>query len=175
MVTSGAPVLAKEALVAGLVDELAPEDGLRDAAVAFARKAADQGRPLRRVRDQDEKLQSAKGQPELFSDFRKANARKFRGFEAPEANIACIQAAVDMPFDEGLAFERERFLMLMAGSQSAAQRYYFFAEAPGRQDPRRGGRHGHDPAEEGGRDRRRHHGRRHRHELRQRGHPRHHR
>src|SRR6202012_5311260 len=42
--------------------------------------------------------------------------------------IRCIEAAVDLPFDEGLKFERKHFMKLVAGSQSAAQRYVFFAE-----------------------------------------------
>jgi 3-hydroxyacyl-CoA dehydrogenase len=69
-----------------------------------------------------------RGKPELFADFRKANARKFRGFLAPEYNIRCIEAAVNLPFDEGLKTERKLFMELMQGTQSAAQRYVFFAE-----------------------------------------------
>jgi 3-hydroxyacyl-CoA dehydrogenase len=127
MVTSGMHVPAKEALAIGLIDELAPEDGLRAGAIAFARKVVAEGRPLRKVRDLNDKVEAARGKPELFAEFRRANARKFRGFNAPEANIRCIEAAVDLPFDEGLAFERKLFEALMHGEQSAAQRYYFFA------------------------------------------------
>jgi 3-hydroxyacyl-CoA dehydrogenase len=36
MVTSGSPIGAKTALDAGLIDELAPANGLREAAIAFA-------------------------------------------------------------------------------------------------------------------------------------------
>jgi 3-hydroxyacyl-CoA dehydrogenase len=57
-----------------------------------------------------------RGKPELFAEFRKANARKrFRGFLAPEYNIRCIEAAVNLPFDEGKAVERKLFLELMGG------------------------------------------------------------
>jgi 3-hydroxyacyl-CoA dehydrogenase len=35
---------------------------------------------------------------------------------------------VNLPFDEGLALERKLFMELMQGTQSAAQRYVFFAE-----------------------------------------------
>lgn len=127
MVTSGVHVRAKDALAMGLVDELVAEDGLRAGAIAFARKVVAEGRPLRKVRDLNEKVEAARGKPELFVEFRRANARKFRGFQAPEANIRCIEAAVAMPFDDGLAFERKLFEELMQGEQSAAQRYYFFA------------------------------------------------
>ncbi|HEY2754035.1 3-hydroxyacyl-CoA dehydrogenase NAD-binding domain-containing protein [Phenylobacterium sp.] len=129
MVTSGRHVPAKQALAMGLVDELAEEGKLKEAAVAFANKAVAEGKPLVKVRENNAKLEAAKGHPEIFADFRKANARKFRGFAAPEANIKCIEAAVNSPsFEEGLKAERKLFGELMSGSQSAAQRYYFFAE-----------------------------------------------
>jgi 3-hydroxyacyl-CoA dehydrogenase len=128
MMTSGRHAPAKEALAMGLVDELAEEGKLREAAVAFAHKAAAEGKPLVKVRDNNTKTDAAKGHPEIFAEFRKANARKFRGFKAPEANIQCIEAAVNLPFEEGLKVERKLFGELMSGSQSAAQRYSFFAE-----------------------------------------------
>jgi 3-hydroxyacyl-CoA dehydrogenase len=128
MVTSGQHVPAKECLAMGLVDEIVPEGELKAGAIAFARKVLSEKKPLVKVRDNDTKLQAAKGHPEIFANFRKANARKFRGFKAPEANIQCIEAAVNQPFEEGLKTERKLFMEVMMGAQSAAQRYYFFAE-----------------------------------------------
>ena len=129
MVTSGRHAPAKEALAMGLVDELVEEGQLKEGAIAFARKVVAENKPLVKVRDNNAKLEEAKGKPEIFADFRKANARKFRGFLAPEYNIRCIEAAVNSAsFDEGLAIERKLFMELMTGPQSAAQRYYFFAE-----------------------------------------------
>lgn len=128
MMTSGAHVPAKAAAAMGLVDDLAEEGELREAAVAFARKILAENRPLKKVRDLNDKVEAARGKPEIFADFRKANARKFRGFLAPEYNIQCVEAAVNLPFDEGLKVERKLFLELMTGVQSAAQRYAFFAE-----------------------------------------------
>ncbi|MBW0150651.1 MAG: enoyl-CoA hydratase/isomerase family protein [Phenylobacterium sp.] len=135
MMTSGRHVPAKEAKALGLVDELVEEGQLREAALAFARKVVAEGRPLAKIRDQNEKLEAAKGKPEIFAAFRKANARKFRGFLAPEYNIRCIEAAVNLPFEEGLEVERKLFLELMSGSQSAAQRYAFFAERQAQKIP----------------------------------------
>jgi len=135
MMTSGRHVPAKEALAGGLVDELVEEGKLKEGAIAFAKKVVAEGRPLRKIRDQNEKVEAARGKPEIFADFRKANARKFRGFLAPEYNIRCIEAAVNQPFDEGLATERKLFLELMSGPQSAAQRYSFFAERTAQKIP----------------------------------------
>ena len=128
MVTSGQHVGAKQCLAMGLVDELVSEGELRAGAIAFAKRVVAEGRPLKKVRESDDKVAAARGKPEIFAEFRKANARKFRGFDAPEYNIRCIEAAVNLPFDEGMKVERKLFLELMQGTQSAAQRYVFFAE-----------------------------------------------
>jgi 3-hydroxyacyl-CoA dehydrogenase len=129
MMTSGRHVPGPQALAMGLVDELVPEGKLKAGAIAFANRAVADGKPLVKVRDSNARLETARGKPEIFADFRKANARKFRGFAAPEANIQCIEAAVNSEsFEAGLKVERGLFLELMIGAQSAAQRYYFFAE-----------------------------------------------
>ena len=94
MVTSGAPVGGKAALAMGLVDELVPEGtDLRAAGIAFARKVLAEKRPLKKVRD----LAVAGAAPEVFAEFRAKNAKAFRGFEAPEASIRCIEAAAGCP------------------------------------------------------------------------------
>ena len=130
MVTSGRHIGTDEALECGLVDEVVDggPDELRDAAVAFAARAVAEHLPLTRVRDRDDKVAGARGDEQLFADFRTSIAHKARGFLAPEYNIRCIEAAANLPFDEGLAVERKLFMELMGGPQSSAQRYYFFAE-----------------------------------------------
>jgi len=128
MVTSGKHVAAPAAHKAGLFDEIVPEGQLRTSAVAFANKVLAENRPLKKVRDLNDKVLAARGNTEVFANFRKANAKKFRGFLAPEYNIRTIEAAVNLPFDEGLKVERQLFMELMKGTQSAAQRYVFFAE-----------------------------------------------
>ena len=130
MTTSGRHIGTGEALECGLVDEVVDgdHDALRAAAIAFAERAVTDNMPLARVRDRNEKVEAAKGDTELFANFRKSIARKTRGFLAPEYNVQCIEAAANLPFEEGLAVERKLFMELMTGPQSAAQRYYFFAE-----------------------------------------------
>ncbi|MBS0408303.1 MAG: enoyl-CoA hydratase/isomerase family protein [Proteobacteria bacterium] len=135
MVTSGQHVPAKACLEMGLVDELVEEGKLREGAIAFARKVVAEGRPLVKVRDNNAKVEAARGHPEIFANFRKANARRFRGFLAPEYNIRCIEAAVNQPFEEGLKTERKLFGEVITGSQSAAQRYAFFAERQAQKIP----------------------------------------
>jgi len=130
MMTSGRHIGTGEALEAGLVDDVVEggQGELRDAAVAFARRAVAENLPLLRVRDRDDKVAEARGNDQLFADFRASIARKTRGFLAPEYNIRCIEAAVNLPFEEGLKVEGRLFMELMTGPQSSAQRYAFFAE-----------------------------------------------
>jgi 3-hydroxyacyl-CoA dehydrogenase len=117
----GAPISAAKALDVGLIDKIAGEDTLEADAIAFARECIAKGpRPSRAL--------PVKGDIASIDAYAKANARKFRGFDAPAANIACVDAATRLPFDEGIAFERSEFMKLMMGSQSAAQRHIFFAE-----------------------------------------------
>jgi 3-hydroxyacyl-CoA dehydrogenase len=121
MVSSGDPLSAKKAADAGLVDALAGEDSLAADAIAFARDAVAKGpRPSRE--------RPVFGDVAIIETLKAANAKKWKGFEAPYANLACVEAATRLPFDEGLAFERQEFTKLMFGSQSAAQRHIFFAE-----------------------------------------------
>jgi 3-hydroxyacyl-CoA dehydrogenase len=127
MVTSGVPIGAAEALELGLIDQMVGDD-LRAAGLAFAAEKAAEGGAHPRVRDNDEKLQSAKDNPDIFAATRKMLARKTRGFLAPEYNIRCIEAAVNQPFDEGLKTEGKLFAELVTGAQSQAQQYFFFSE-----------------------------------------------
>ncbi len=125
VIAFGEPMKASEAASHGLVDAVVGEASLLADAVAFAAKLVADAAPLKKVRDRTDKLSA---DPAVFAAFRKANARRFRGFEAPEACIQCVEAAVTMPFDEGLKYERDTIMRLMVGTQSLAQRYVFFAE-----------------------------------------------
>jgi 3-hydroxyacyl-CoA dehydrogenase len=127
-ILSGAPISAKAAHASGVIDRLAEEGKLREGALSFAREAIDDGLPLVKVRDREDKILAARGKPEIFDAIRKANAKKFRGFEAWEQALACVQDAVELPFEEGMKRERERFMQLLPSTQSKAQRHVFFAE-----------------------------------------------
>jgi len=126
--TGGRPVPAKKALELGMIDALAEEGRLREDAIAFARSIVAEGKPLQRVRDRQDKVEPARGHPEIFAEYYKKNARAFRGFKAPGHIIKAIEAAVELPFDQGMKREAELFHELHDSIESAAQRYYFFAE-----------------------------------------------
>src|SRR5262247_344043 len=127
MMVSGDPIRADEALKSSLIDEIVEGD-LTAAGVAFAEKALNDRRPLRKIRDLDDKLAAVRGKPEVFANFRKSIARQTRGFRAPENIVRAVEAAVSLPFDQGLKRERELFAELLSSPESKAQRYFFFAE-----------------------------------------------
>ena len=124
MVTSGAPIGAQEAYDIGLVDRLIEGDLLQHA-VAYATEVA-QVRPLPLASARQDKVDGT--DPAVFDDFVKANARTFKGFEAPMKNLEAVRAATLKPYAEGVLDERKLFMELMSGEQAKAQQYFFFAE-----------------------------------------------
>ena len=126
MMVSGSPIGAARAVELGIVDCLAGEGRLREDATAFAQSIV--GQPVVLVRDRQDRVDPYRGKPELFAEFRKKNARAFRGFKAPENIVRAIEAAVALPFDQGIARERALFEELESSIESQAQRYAFFAE-----------------------------------------------
>src|SRR5476651_2850506 len=123
-ILSGRHIPAPEAKSKGIVDAIVEGDDLLKGAVAHAQMLVAQKAPRRKVRDLTATLES----PDLVKETEKAIARKSRGFKAPWNIIKCVQAACELPFDEGMKREAELFGELLVSQESAAQRYYFFAE-----------------------------------------------
>src|SRR5690348_13982347 len=124
MCATGNPIGAKEAFDCGLVDRLIDGE-LIPHAVGYAEEVRDV-RPLPKSSERQDKLNEC--DPSVFDDFRKENAKRFRGFEAPLKNVEAVKVACEKPYNEGVIEERKLFMELMTGEQSAAQRYIFFAE-----------------------------------------------
>jgi 3-hydroxyacyl-CoA dehydrogenase len=124
MTATGNPIGAKHAFDCGLVDRLVQGD-LIPHAVGFAEEVRTV-RPLPKSSERHDR--TADIDPNIFDEFRKENAKRFRGFEAPLKNIEAVRIACEKPFGEGVIEERKLFMELMGGEQSAAQRYFFFAE-----------------------------------------------
>ncbi len=124
MTTGGNPIGAQEAFEIGLVDRMVEGDLLQHA-VAYATEVAEV-RPLPKSSERQDKI--AEAPASVFDDFIAANARTFKGFEAPRKNLEAVRAAVTMPYAEGVNVERQLFMELMSGAQAKAQQYFFFAE-----------------------------------------------
>jgi len=123
MITEGEPASADEALAIGLVDEVA-EGELLPAAIAFAERVARRSdHPVASSRQA-----AAPADPRYFETQRAKIAAAKRGLPAPLECLACVEAAVTMPFEEGMQFERGRFDVLVNGVESKALRHLFLAE-----------------------------------------------
>ena len=125
LVVGGNPIPAKKAEAIGLVDALVGEDSLEADAIAFAKSKI--GQPVPRA-SEGKANEDGVRDPDLFDRFRASQARKIRGFDAPNAAIEAVKAAGELSYADGVKKERELFGKLMGGTQSAAMRHYFFAE-----------------------------------------------
>ncbi len=123
MIIEGNPVTGAQALEMGLVDEVA-NDELLPVALAFATRVS--GRDEHPVVSRHQA--QAPADADWFEQQREKIAARKRGFPAPLECLACIEAAVTLPFDEGMKFERERFDVLVNGTESKAMRHLFLAE-----------------------------------------------
>ena len=124
MICGGDAIDANAASDYGLVDEVYDDD-LRQRAVVYALAAADAPLAARRV---GARQVATPADPGVFEQARQEAARRYRGCLAPQGCADCVEFALRATLNDGLAFERERFLELVNGSQSKAQRHLFFAE-----------------------------------------------
>lgn len=122
LVTSGKPVRAAKALSLGLIDAVFADD-LQANATGYARDALTRDLPppvsARPVAAPD---------AGFWDDRRKAVAKGAKGAEAPLRALDCLRKAVEAPFAEAMAYERQIFLDLRGSDQAAALRHVFFAE-----------------------------------------------
>ena len=126
MVVSGTPVVSEKLAGTALFDEVFPAGtDLLEAAAGFARKVADI-RPLPKVRDRKVDYPNH----EAFLQFSRNTVKAMAGpFPAPLECVEAVAASVtSKDFEEGLKFERERFLHLTQTPESKALRHSFFAE-----------------------------------------------
>jgi 3-hydroxyacyl-CoA dehydrogenase len=131
MIVSGDPIPAGKALELGIVDEIVDEGSggdLRAAAVAFAKKAVVEELPIRRISQIDDGIAAARSDMAAFDEHAAGLLARKKGLDAPRACIDSVKNAILLPFAEGLVKEREFFMELKNGVQSAAQRHLFFAE-----------------------------------------------
>ncbi|WP_218239988.1 3-hydroxyacyl-CoA dehydrogenase NAD-binding domain-containing protein [Comamonas fluminis] len=128
LMLSGQPMNAKAAQAAGLVDKLEEGSDPVTAGLAYARELLAQGGPLRRTSaDQNRLLDKTAALADLDA-LRADTAKKSRGLFSPMKIIDCVQAAVELPFAEGLKFERTQFLACIDSPQRQGLIHAFFAE-----------------------------------------------
>ncbi|HJV02703.1 MAG TPA: 3-hydroxyacyl-CoA dehydrogenase NAD-binding domain-containing protein [Burkholderiaceae bacterium] len=125
MIVSGTPVLSEKLAKTALFDELLPADtDLMAGAIAFANKVADV-RPLPKVRDRKVDYPNH----EAFLQFSRNTVKAMSGpFPAPLECVETVAATVTKKFEDGLKFERDRFLHLIQTTESKSLRHAFISE-----------------------------------------------
>ncbi|MDP6843733.1 MAG: enoyl-CoA hydratase/isomerase family protein, partial [Rhodospirillales bacterium] len=104
MIVGGDPVSAERAVELGIADELVDGDLLARAAEFAAEKAAS-GEAPPATGKRDEKIAGIDAA--VFEAYREKIAGRSRGLEAPFEAVKCIEAATNLPLQEGLALERD--------------------------------------------------------------------
>jgi 3-hydroxyacyl-CoA dehydrogenase len=126
MIVSGDPLKVEQLI--GYADELIDGE-LIAGAIAFAKRvvAAGSARPLVRNKSPDP-LSMLGGPDEFFEQARTQIQKAAKGLKAPLFCLDAVQASVTLPFEEGIAFERNIFMDLLQSTESKAMRHFFFGE-----------------------------------------------
>jgi 3-hydroxyacyl-CoA dehydrogenase len=124
MIVSGDPIPATQAAKAGVIDQLIEGD-LLEGAVAYAKDLVARKAPLRKVRDIN--VDAGKVPAGFFEEARKRLAKEKKNLFAPQRIVDALEAAT-LPFEKGMARERELFIQCAQNSQSKALQHVFFAE-----------------------------------------------
>jgi 3-hydroxyacyl-CoA dehydrogenase len=127
LMLSGRHSGAAEALKLGLVDRAGQGDDPLAEGLAYTRELLDSAAPVRRTRDAAALAQREVHAADIEA-LRAETAKKARGLFSPLKIVEAVQAAVDLPFDAGLALERKLFLECLESPQRAGLVHAFFAE-----------------------------------------------
>ena len=122
---SGRPISAESALESGAIDAIVEGD-LKEGALEYASQLVKDEALPRRISEMS--VDKTEIDEHFFAGYRNSMARSTRGFFAPEKIVQCVEAAVDLPYEQAVEKERELFMECMYSSHSVAQRHMFFAE-----------------------------------------------
>lgn len=132
LMLSGKPLSAADALKAGLVDTVvdagASSDDALAAGLAYTRQLLAQGSGPRRSRDATAALADKATALAEAAAAGERVAKTLRGLYSPAKIVQAVRAAIEQPFDEGLATERALFLQCVDSPQRAGLVHAFFAE-----------------------------------------------
>lgn len=121
LMLTGRPVPAAEALALGILDQVV-DSGLIEAALALA-GAMPGPRP---TRDRRDGIRDGRAYVAAVAQGRVQVAGSV--LPAPPRIVDCVEAALLLPFEQGLAFERAAFSDLVMSPEAVALRAAFFAD-----------------------------------------------
>lgn len=124
LITSGRQVDARKALELGLIDALAEDTDPRAAGETGALRLLSDGVGHRRRSE----IPAPQVDADMIDAWRAKVAKSARGQVAPLRALDTIVNGLTLPFEKGMAQERQAFLDLMQTSERAALIHAFFAE-----------------------------------------------
>ncbi|MES2361782.1 MAG: 3-hydroxyacyl-CoA dehydrogenase NAD-binding domain-containing protein [Pseudomonadota bacterium] len=127
LILSGRHAGATEALALGLIDRLAEGAEALPEGLAYAQELIAAKAPVRRTRDA-QALADTEASRAALEAARADTAKKSRGLFSPMKILDAVAGALTLPFDEGMALERQLFLQCLASPQRAGLIHAFFAE-----------------------------------------------
>ena len=122
---SGRPVDAEQALSSGLIDAVADDD-LQQFAIDYAEELLENKKGPRRTCDVT--MVRDKETDDYLRSERSRVAEQMPGREVPGMDIDAVEAALDLPFDEGLKREKEISDASLETTEAKAMMRLFFAE-----------------------------------------------
>ena len=132
MMLSGKPLTVADAQKVGLVDTAVDRD-VTAAAIACAHQLVAAGKGPRRTRERA--VAGGEKAGETIAARRAQLGKAFKNRNSPNVLLDAVQAAVDKPFDEGIAFERSLSSQVERAVEGRAFRHLFFSERELRKIP----------------------------------------
>ena len=128
MMLTGKHVPAKEALSAGIIDEIADNKNTVDNGIEYAKKLIEDGFKPRSASQLQNKISDKKEIDELILKFRDIASKKYKNLFSPHAIIRSVEEGIKLDFAEAISNERKLFEECIESPQRQGLIHSFFAE-----------------------------------------------
>ena len=128
MMLTGKHVPAKEALSAGIIDEIADNKNTVDNGIEYAKKLIEDGFKPRPASHLQNKISDKKEIDELILKFKDIASKKYKNLFSPHAIIRSVEEGIKLDFAEAISNERKLFEECIESPQRQGLIHSFFAE-----------------------------------------------
>jgi 3-hydroxyacyl-CoA dehydrogenase len=128
MMLTGKHVPAKEALSAGIIDEIADNNNTIDNGIEYAKKLIKDGFKPRPTSQLQNKISDTKEISELILKFKDTASKKYKNLFSPHAIIRSVEEGIKLDFAEAISNERKLFEECIESPQRQGLIHSFFAE-----------------------------------------------
>jgi len=135
MMLTGKQVEPKTLLSLGLIDNSSEQADALQAGLAFAHQVVEKNMGIRPTRDRDDGLRDVAANRAALDAALTEHKHRSKNLFAPFRIIEAVEAALDMPFDDGLALERSLFMQCMDSPQRVGLIHAFFSERAAAKSP----------------------------------------